>query len=312
MGKLRLIFMGTPRFAVPILEALLQSEDEVLAVVTQPDKPAGRGKKLTPPPVKQLAQRHGLLVFQPEKIKEPSFLEELKALHPDVIVVAAYGKILPKEVLEIPKFGCINVHASLLPKFRGAAPINWAIISGEKETGVTIMQMDEGMDTGDILLQEKIDIAPEETAGTLHDKLSLLGARLIVEALKLLKEGRLAPRKQPEEGVSYAPVLKKEDGFLDFSRSAEELSRLIRGLDPWPTAYTRFRGKLLKLFRPKVLDQVSSAPPGTIVDLKEGLIIATGKGLLKIEEVQPEGKRRMKAEDFIRGWRPEVGEKLPS
>jgi methionyl-tRNA formyltransferase len=304
--------MGTPRFAVPILKALIESKDEVIAVVTQPDKPAGRGHKLTPPPVKELAERHGLLVLQPSKLKDPAFLGKLKELAPDIIVVAAYGKILPKEILDLPKHGCLNVHASLLPKFRGAAPINWAIISGEKETGITIMQMDEGMDTGDILLQEAVPIEPEETAGTLHDKLSSLGARLIVEALDLLREGKLVPRKQPEEGVSYAPILKKEDGWIDFSRPAEELACLIRGLDPWPSAYTSFRGKRLKVFSPQVIEEVTKAPAGTIVGLKGGLIVATRRGLLRIKELQPEGKRRMSAEEFIRGYRPEIGERLPS
>ncbi len=304
--------MGTPAFAVPILKALLKSEDQVLAVVTQPDKPAGRGQKLTPPPVKRLAEEHHVPVLQPKKLKDPAFLKELASLRPDAIIVAAYGKILPKEVLEIPKYGCINVHASLLPKFRGAAPINWALIKGEKETGVTIMQMDEGMDTGDILLQEAIPIEPEETAGSLHDKLSHLGAKLILQCLDLLKAGKLKRTKQPEEGASLAPLLKKEDGLLDFQRPASELAQLIRGLDPWPSAYTYFRGKLLKLFSPQALPEKPSAPPGTIVDLKEGITIATGEGLLRIREVQPEGKRRMEAEAFVRGYHPKIGERLPS
>lgn len=312
MKKWRLVFMGTPAFAVPILRALIHSEDNVVAVVTQPDKPAGRGKKLSPPPVKVLAQKHGIPVLQPEKIKDPAFIEKLKDLAPDLIVVAAYGKILPKEILEIPPHGCLNVHASLLPKFRGAAPINWAIISGEKETGITIMLMDEGMDTGDILLQEAIPIGPEETAGELHDCLAELGARLVVEAIRGLKEGRIAPRKQPEEGVSYAPLLRKEDGLLDFSRPAHELAALIRGLDPWPSAYTYFRGKLLKLFRPQVISGETSAAPGEIVSLEDGLTIATGDGLLQVKEVQPEGKKRMSAAEFVRGYRPQIGEKLPS
>ncbi len=309
--KWRLLFMGTPEFAVPVLKALIESEDEVVAVVTQPDKPAGRGKKLTPPPVKRLAEETGLKVWQPHKLKEEAFLKDLQALEPDAIVVAAYGKILPKVVLELPKHGCINVHASLLPKFRGAAPINWAIIAGEKETGITIMQMDEGMDTGDIILQEAIPIGPEETAGQLHDRLAHLGAKLIVEALKGLKQGRLKPRKQPEEGVSYAPMLKKEDGFLDFSLSAEELSRLIRGLDPWPSAYAYFRGKLVKLFGPSVEEQVVQAVPGEIVSAdEEGLRIATGQGVLKVKEVQVEGKKRVSVADFVHGWRPKPGERF--
>ncbi|WP_022853066.1 methionyl-tRNA formyltransferase [Thermodesulfatator atlanticus] len=313
MKKLRLVFMGTPSFAVPILNALLDSEDEVVAVVTQPDKPAGRGKKLTPPPVKVLALERGVPVLQPQKIKDEKFLTELRSLNPDVIVVAAYGKILPSEVLTIPRYVCINVHASLLPKFRGAAPINWAIIAGEKETGITIMQMDEGMDTGDILLMESLPISPEDTAGTLHDKLSALGAKLIVRALNLLKEGRLTPQKQPEEGVSYAPMLKKEDGLLDFSRPAKELANLIRGLDPWPTAYAYFRGKLVKFFAPSFEKKDAKASPGEILGLENGkLLVATGEGILKIGELQVEGKKRIKAEEFVRGYRPKPGENFTS
>ncbi|OAG27752.1 methionyl-tRNA formyltransferase [Thermodesulfatator autotrophicus] len=310
--KLRIVFMGTPAFAVPILKALLSREDEVIAVVTQPDKPAGRGKKLTPPPVKLVAQEAGVPVLQPVKIKSPDFLEKLRELSPDVIVVAAYGKILPKEVLEIPRFGCINVHASLLPKFRGAAPINWAIIAGEKETGITIMQMDEGMDTGDILLMEKIPILPQDTAGTLHDRLAQLGAKLINEALDKLKKGELVPQKQPEEGVSYAPILRKEDGLIDFNRPAKELTNLIRGLDPWPTAYAYFRGRLVKFFSPEA-DEQKEGPPGEILGTSEGkLLIGTGKGLLKVGELQLEGKKRITAEEFWRGYRPKPGEKFES
>ncbi len=303
--------MGTPAFAVPVLKALIDSQDEVVAVVTQPDKPAGRGKRLTPPPVKVVAERAGIPVWQPVKLKDEDFLRKLKALEPDAIVVAAYGKILPRVILELPRHGCINVHASLLPKFRGAAPINWAIIAGEKETGITIMQMDEGMDTGDIILQEAIPIGPEETAGELHDRLAELGAKLIVKALEGLKQGHLKPRKQPEEGVSYAPMLKKEDGFLDFTLPAEELARLIRGLDPWPSAYAYFRGKLVKFFKPSVEEQTVQAVPGEIVAAgADGLRIATGKGLLKIKEVQVEGKKRVSVADFVHGWRPQPGERF--
>ncbi len=303
--------MGTPTFAVPILKALLEGEDKVIAVVTQPDKPAGRGKKLSSPPVKILAREYGLPVLQPEKLKESDFLDKLQKLTPDIIVVAAYGKILPKEVLEIPLHGCINVHASLLPKFRGAAPINWAIMCGEKQTGVTIIQMDEGMDTGDILLMKAIPIKPDETAGELHDRLSRLGAKLVIKALKGLKEGKIRPKKQPREGISYAPMLRKEDGLLDFLQPADELARLIRGLDPWPSAYAYFRGKLIKFFRPKVINQKVQAVPGEIVKAdKNGLLIATSKGLLLIEEVQIEGKKRIPVAEFIKGWHPTPGERL--
>ncbi len=310
--KWRLVFMGTPQFAVPILEALLNSENEVIAVVTQPDKLAGRGKRLTPPPIKLLAKEKGLKVLQPQRLKDQEFLDQMYSLRPEAIVVAAYGKILPKVLLELPRYGCLNVHASLLPKLRGAAPINWAIITGERETGITIMQMDEGMDTGDIILQRAVTIGPEETAGELHDRLALLGAELIVEALKGLKQGLLTPKPQPEKGVSYAPPLKKEDGFVDFTLSAEELARLIRGLDPWPSAYAYFRGKLIKFFRPQVEeDQSHKGIPGEIVTVEpHSLVVATGQGLLKIREVQVEGKKRMPTTDFIRGWRPIPGERF--
>ncbi len=303
--------MGTPEFAVPILKALIEGPDEVLAVVCQPDRPRGRGKKPAPPPTKQMALEAKIPVLQPERIKDEIFLNQVRELSPEVIVVAAYGQILPPSLLELPPYGCINVHASLLPKFRGAAPINWAIIAGEKETGITIMQMDEGMDTGPVLLSRAIPIGPEETAGELARRLSALGAELILEALEGLKQGHLKPWPQPAEGVSYAPLLKKEDGLADFSRPAEELARLIRGLDPWPTVYTFLKGQRLRLFRPKVIKAPTEAPPGTIVSIgKEGLLIATGQGLLLIRELQLEGRKRMPVADFLRGHRLESGIRL--
>ncbi|MBA2847782.1 methionyl-tRNA formyltransferase [Thermosulfuriphilus ammonigenes] len=311
MKSWSLIFMGTPEFAVPILKALIAGPDEVVAVVCQPDRPRGRGRKPSPPPVKIVAQEAGITVYQPEKIRDPAFISQLKAVSPEAIVVAAYGKILPPEILKLPPRGCINVHASLLPKFRGAAPINWAIISGEEKTGVTIMQMDEGMDTGPIILAREIPIEPEETAGSLAKRLSDLGAELILEAIEGLKEGRLHPRPQPKTGVSYAPPLKKEDGLADFSRPAEELDRLIRGFDPWPTVYTFLQGRRLKLFRPRVIEAPSQAPPGTIVAVsEEGITIATGRGLLLIKEVQLEGRKRLPVAEFTRGYHLKPGMRL--
>lgn len=311
--KWRIIFMGTPAFSVPILKALIDSEDEIVAVVTQPDRPKGRGQKISFSPVKKLALEFNIPIFQPEKIKESTFIKQLRSLKPELIVVAAYGQILPKEILNIPTYGCLNVHASLLPKYRGAAPINWAIVCGEKETGITIMLMDEGLDTGDILLMESISIGEEETAGELHDRLALLGAKLIIKAIDGLKKGLLIPQKQPEEGVSYAPMIKKKDGLADFKKSALELANLIRGFDPWPSVYTYYEGKLLRLFRPKVILDTPLEPPGTIIKAdKEGILIATGQGSLLIREVQFEGGKRMPVKTFLLGHNIKPGTKFKS
>ncbi|QJA06812.1 methionyl-tRNA formyltransferase [Thermosulfurimonas marina] len=308
--RYRVVFMGTPEFAVPALRALLESE-EVLAVVTQPDKPRGRGRRLRPSPVKEVAFSAGLPVLAPLRLKDPEFLEPLRALAPDLIVVAAYGKILPREVLELPRYGCWNIHASLLPKYRGADPIRWAILRGEKETGITIMLMDEGLDTGPILLQKKISIGEEETGGELYERLSRLGAEALEEALSLHKEGRLKPRPQPENGVSYAPPFKKEDAELDFHSPAWEVACRIRAFDPRPGAYTFLQGQVFKLFRPQVLDQESPEPPGTLLGVTgEKLLIACGKGVLAVSEVQLAGKRRMTVSEFLKGHRLAAGTRL--
>jgi len=294
--------MGTPEFAVPSLKALLAHGENVVAVVTQPDRPKGRGRKLTPPPVKELALQEGLTVLQPTKIRTDEFLNGLREFSPDLIVVTAYGRILPGPLLNLPPLGTVNVHGSLLPKYRGAAPIQWAVINGEPETGITIMQMDEGMDTGDILLPGALPIAPDDTAGTLSVKMAELGGKLLVEALELLKAGKLIPRKQDESQATMAPPLTKELGCIDWSQSASAISCLIRGLDPWPTAYTYLDGKLLRLFRPRVIEDQVDQQPGTLCRADaEGLLIATGKDYLLVREVQLEGAKRMPVDAFLRG-----------
>ncbi len=298
----RIIFMGTPEFAVPSLKALLVHGENVVAVVTQPDRPKGRGRKLTPPPVKELALQEGLPVLQPTKIRTDDFLNSLREFSPDLIVVTAYGRILPGPLLNLPPLGTINVHGSLLPKYRGAAPIQWAVINGETETGITIMQMDEGMDTGDILLPGALAIEPDDTAGTLSVKMAELGGRLLVEALKLLKAGKLTPHKQDESQATMAPPLTKELGRIDWSKPAFALSCLIRGLDPWPTAYTHLDGKLLRLFSPRVIEDQVDQQPGTLCRADaEGLLIATSKDYLLVKAVQLEGSKRMPVDAFLRG-----------
>lgn len=301
---LRLVFMGTPQFAVPSLRVLLAGEDRVIGVVTQPDQPAGRGMALHAPPVKVLAEAHHVPVYQPAKLRAPGVLEQLHEWQPDLIVVAAYGKILPTSILALPAWGCINVHASLLPKYRGAAPIQWAILRGERETGVTIMRISERMDAGDILLQKTIPIAETDTGGTLHDKLAALGAEALREALMLLKHGQLVPRPQNEAEATYAPLLKKEDGRIDWSQDAHTLERRIRAFNPWPSAYTTLHGKLLKIFAAQVeRDSTSSHSPGTVIEVTPvSLVVATGAGSLSLIEVQLEGKRRLPIAEFLKGY----------
>ncbi|GBD39679.1 Methionyl-tRNA formyltransferase [bacterium HR37] len=292
--------MGTPEFAVPSLKALIESGDEVVAVVTQPDKPKGRGLEVTPPPVKILAQKYGIPVLQPQKIKTEEFLKQLEELRPDIICVVAYGKILPKDILELPRYGCINVHASLLPKYRGAAPINWAIIRGEKVTGITTMKMDEGMDTGDILLQREVPIEDEDTAETLSHKLSLTGAEVLIETLNLLKEGKLKPIPQNHSQATYAPMLKKEDGKIDWGKTAEEIKNLVRGTLPWPGAYTFLDNKILKVYKVRVVE--GQGKPGEVIKSdKETLRVATGENALDILELQIEGGKRLDTATFLRG-----------
>lgn len=299
---LRIIFMGTPDFAAEALKSLLTGPDQIVAVVTQPDRPKGRGKKLSPPPVKILAEQAGIPVLQPTKIKTDEFREELLAYDPDVIVVAAYGRILPKSLLELAPHGCLNIHGSLLPAHRGAAPIQWAVVKGDTETGITIIQMDEGMDTGDMLLKSAIPVEESDTAGSLFDKLAALGGEVIREALELLRQDKLLPEKQDESLATAAPMLKKEDGIIDWHKSAKDIHCLIRGLDPWPTAYCFHDGKRMRLFGPEVVHRQNNERPGTLLQAdKRGLLFATGKDCLLIKEIQPEGKKRMSVESFLCG-----------
>jgi methionyl-tRNA formyltransferase len=303
----RIVFMGTPEFAVPSLKALFEAGEEVVAVVTQPDKPKGRGKYLTSPPVKELAVKHNISVLQPEKIQDDIFIRTVKELLPDIIVVIAYGKILPKAILDIPPLGCINVHASLLPRYRGAAPINWAIINGEKETGIATMLMDEGMDTGDILLTEKVEIKDDDTATDVYNKLKDIGASLLVKTIKGLKLGTIIPTPQDDSQATYAPMLKKEDGRIDWTTGAEGIKNLIRGLNPWPGAYTRWQGRQIKIFKGAgVRSQESGVrmEPGTVINVSaDGICVTTGKDELLITELQPENKNKMSASEFIKGYR---------
>lgn len=303
--------MGTPAFAVPSLRSLIDAGFEVIAAVTQPDKPRGRGLSALPSPVKSAAIEHNIPVFEPQKIREEAFVEQIKAFNPDIIAVVAYGKILPPSILEIPLKGCINVHASLLPKYRGAAPINWAIINGEKETGVCTMVMDKGMDTGPTLLCEKVDIGEDDTAEDLTVRLSRSGGGLLVKTLDLLLEDRIRPVPQDGSKATLAPILKKEDGRIDWNRSAEEIKNLVRGVYPWPGAYTQWKNTL-KVHRARVARlEDAQASPGTVVGAtKEGILVACGKGVLEITEIQPENKKKMSAADFIKGYRVQEGDKL--
>lgn len=305
---MKMIYMGTPDFAVGPLTALIEAGHQVTAVITQPDKPKGRGKSVRMTPVKEAALAHGIPVYQPRKVKEPSFVETLATLEADVIVVAAFGQLLPKEILHMPRFGCLNIHASLLPCYRGAAPIQWAVIDGKEKTGVTIMRMDEGLDTGDMLLVKEVPVSPGETGGSLFDKLSEAGSALIVEALKALKGSGLTPVPQTGESC-YAPVLTKAMGKIDWNRSAVEIERLIRGLNPWPSAYSRLNGKMLKIWAARPAEEaVPEFLPGQIVRVnRREFGVKTGDGILYITELQPEGKKRMEADAFLRGYPLEEG-----
>ena len=304
---MKVIFMGTPAFAVPTLEALKKTGHEVVLAVTQPDKPKGRGKSVQFPPVKEKALEYDIPVYQPERIRRPECIEVLKNCQADVIVVVAFGQILPKEILDMPPYGCINVHASLLPKYRGAAPIQWAILNGEKETGVTTMHMDVGLDTGDMILKTTVLIDKKETGGSLHDKLSVSGAKLLVETLKRLEEGT-APRIKQEGETCYAKMLEKALGEIHWEKSGEEIERLVRGLNPWPSAYTSLKGKTLKIWDADWEDGADSGTPGSITEItKDSFTVQTGRGTLKIREVQLEGKKRMTVDAFLRGYELEKG-----
>lgn len=305
---MRIVFMGTPDFSVPALEALVKGGHQVIAAVTQPDKPKGRGKAVLMTPVKEKALEMGIPVYQPVKVREPEFVKMLADLAPDVIVVVAFGQILPKSILEIPRYGCVNIHASLLPKYRGAAPIQWAVIDGEKETGVTTMFMNEGLDTGDMLEKEVVPLDPKETGGSLHDKLSAVGGRLILSTLKGLEDGTLKGTPQTDEGSCYAKMLKKSLGDIDWTMDGAAIERLIRGLNPWPSAYTSLHGKTLKIWDADVTDREYGVEPGTVAEVsKDQLIIQTGKGSLSVRSLQLEGKKRMDIQDFLRGYSLEKG-----
>jgi methionyl-tRNA formyltransferase len=301
-APLRIVFMGTPDFAVPSLQALIEGPNQVVAVVCQPDRQRGRGKVLSPPPVKVLAEQHDIPVLQPPSVRKEPFLEQLRELASDLLVVVAYGKILPSALLQLPRLGAINVHGSLLPKYRGAAPIQWAVINGETETGITIMQLDEGMDTGDILLTVPVAIGPQETAGELFDRLARLGGQTLGPAIERLKQGQLTPQPQNHAFASPAPMLTKEMGHLDWSLPAARLHCLIRGLDPWPSAYGFIEGKRYRFFNPEIVRYKAAQPPGTLCRVdNQGLLIATGEDSLLIREIQPEGKKRMEVATCLRG-----------
>ena len=313
---MKIVYMGTPDFAVNPLHALAEAGYEVAGVITQPDKPKGRGKTMLPTPVKEEAMKHGFPVYQPVKVRDPEFLQVLEKLDPDIIVVAAFGQIIPKSILELPKYGCINIHASLLPKYRGAAPIQQAVIDGEKESGVTIMRMGTGLDTGDMISKIVVPIAKDETGGTLFDKLAEAGAKLLVETLPHIFDGTAVYEKQPEESPTpYAGMITKQMGLINFGKSAAELERLVRGLNPWPSAFTFWNGKTLKVWESFVVKSeetgAEKSEPGTVVKTdKKGIYVACGEDVLVLSQVQLEGKKRMDADAFLRGCHIETGSRF--
>ncbi len=303
-----IIFMGTPEFAVPTLQAMLDHGENIVAVICQPDRPKGRGRKVQSPPVKVLAEKHDIPVLQPTKIRTEEFHNELLAYRPDLFVVTAYGRILPESLLNLPPLGTINVHGSLLPKFRGAAPVQRAILEGEEQTGITIMQMDAGMDTGDILLPKALNISDDDTASTLAVKMAALGGTLLVQALDLLRADQLPPTAQNDAFATDAPMLSKDEATIDWSKSAQQISCQIRGLDPWPKATTNLGEKWLRPFKPQVLADESASAPGTIIAVsKQSITVATGQGCLLFAEIQLEGKKRMAVQSFIQGYTLETG-----
>ncbi|NLG02742.1 MAG: methionyl-tRNA formyltransferase [Clostridia bacterium] len=308
---MKLVFMGTPDFSVSVLKAIMNSNHEITAVVTQPDKQKGRGKELAFTPVKQFAVEAGIPVLQPQRIKSDEAFEELSNIEADIFVVVAYGQILSKRILDLPKYGCINVHASLLPKYRGAAPIQWAILDGEAQSGVTIMQLDEGMDTGDMLLKQAVPISPEETGASLHDKLAETGAILCVDALNQIEEGTITRTPQNGAESSYAKMLTKQMGKLHFNQPAAVIERKVRGLNSWPSAYMMLEGKILKIWKARVSDQLSNGQPGTVAHVsKNSFSINTSDYQIDILEVQPEGKKRMDTACFLLGHKIEAGSSL--
>ena len=306
---MRIVFMGTPDFSVPTLEALVASEHEVVGVVTQPDKPKGRGKEIHMSPVKECALQHNIPVYQPVRARDEAFVDEMRALTPDVMVVIAFGQILPKSLLELPKYGCVNIHASLLPKYRGAAPIQWAVINGDEETGITTMMMDVEMDTGDMLEKTVVKLDPEETGGSLFDRLSLLGGDLILSTLSKLEKGEITPVPQDHEKATYVKKISKSMGDIDWTMDAVSIERLVRGLNPWPSAFTRLNGKMLKIWEAKVLpDPDVKLPCGSVISASdEGLKIQTGAGVLCVTSLQLEGKKRMDTAAFLRGYQVAAG-----
>lgn len=313
---MKIVYMGTPDFAVAPLEAIIQAGHQVTAVVTQPDKQKGRGKEVQMTPVKECALKHGIPVFQPVKIKESEAVEQLRQYPADIFVVAAFGQLLSEEILTMPKFGCVNIHASLLPAYRGAAPIQWVILNGEKETGVTIQQMAKGLDTGDMLLKKKVAIDRKETGESLHDKLMVAGAELIVEALPLIEEGKLVPEKQDDSLSCYAAKLTKSMGLIDWKQDAVVLERLIRGLNSWPSAYTHYQGKTLKIWEADVVDEEeneenSGFAPGSVSAVgKDYFDVVCGENRLRIYSLQLEGKKRMSVKDFLLGYEVTAGLRL--
>lgn len=307
---MRVVFMGTPEFAVPTLQALIDHH-QVIGVVTQPDKQRGRGKKVQFPPVKEKAVEYDLPVYQPQKARDEEFIAILKDLNPDVIVVVAYGQILPESILNIPKYGCINVHGSLLPKYRGAAPIQWSVLDGEEKTGITTMYMEKGLDTGDMIEKAELVLDAKETAGSLHDKLMVMGADLLLSTLEKLENKTAVRIKQDDSKSCYAKMLTKEMGQVDFTKPAKEIERLIRGLNPWPSAYTSMNGKTMKLWDADVIECDVKEEPGTVIDVtKDAIVTATGKDALALKEIQLAGKKRMKVSAFLLGYHVEKGTKL--
>lgn len=306
-----IVFMGTPQAAAFSLEELLNGPNPVVGVVTQPDRPAGRGQKKISSPVRKVAASHHIPVVTPEKLRDPAFFEILKSWAPQLIVIVAYGRILPRQVLELPPQGCLNVHYSLLPKYRGAAPVEWAIINGEEKSGITTMRLVEKMDAGPIFLQEELPIAPDETAASLESKLIPMGARLLLETIRRFQEGSVTAVPQREEEATFAPILEKEHGEIDWTQPAKAIERRVRGLYPWPSAYTYLGRKILKLYRATVILQAEAALPGEVVQAdKGGFWVATGKEILSLEEVQLENKKRLPATEFLKGSRIEKGARL--
>jgi len=306
-GNLKVVFMGTPDFAVPSLKLLSDAGYEIPLVITQPDKPAGRGKKLTPPPVKVVAKELGIPVYQPEKVKDnKELLEKLRELSPDLIVVAAYGRILPDEILELPKFKCVNVHASLLPEYRGASPIQSVLLDGKEKTGVTIMLISSELDAGDIISQREVKIEREDNAKTLHDKLAKVGAELLVETIPLYVLGKLKPIPQDHSKATYCKPITKDMGKIDWNLSAEKIFNMVRAFTPWPSAYTSFNGKRIKITKAEVCS--GKGTPGEVIKADKELIVATGDKALKILNLKPEGRKEISGEEFIRGYRVKVGD----